>query len=67
MRIKERNDAMAYLERKKKGQKYKVCVDAVKHIYEALSFWTHSDDVTFDDGETLTEKMAKIEKALNLD
>lgn len=51
---------MSYIETIKKGQAYRVYTgqdDSGNDCYDRLSFATSSDDVFFDDGDTLTNKI----------
>lgn len=41
----------------RKGKSYRILTDAVNQIWDKISFWTHADDVYFDDGDTLSEKL----------
>lgn len=42
------------------GKKYRILADAVNKIWEEISFWTSSNDVTFDDGMTAQAKVGSI-------
>ena len=39
------------------GKKYRILVDAVREVWDQLSFWTKASDVEFEDGSTLEGKV----------
>ena len=45
---------------KVKGQRYRILTDEVRKIWSELSFKTSSDDVEFDDGQSLTAKYGVV-------
>ena len=40
------------------GKYYRILKDKVNHIYDRISFWTHSDDVETSSGATLTSDLS---------
>ena len=44
----------------KKGKKYKVLSDATNKVWDVCSFYTHGDDVKFDDNTTATNLKTKV-------
>lgn len=47
-------------ERTIKGRKYRILADSVERIWDKISFWTHADDVEFNDGRTAQQKVGGI-------
>ena len=43
-----------------KGHKYRILSDTVNQIWDRISFWTHADDVAFDDNTTVSENLGAI-------
>lgn len=44
----------------KKGKKYNI-FDKINQVWNQCSFWTHADDVEFDDGKTASTKLSAID------
>lgn len=43
------------------GRKFRKCLDAANKIWMRISFWTSANDVEFDDGRTLQQKLGTID------
>lgn len=43
------------------GQKYRILTDEKEDTWDRLSFWTSSDDVEYDNGETAEERASKLQ------
>lgn len=43
------------------GRKFRKCPDAANKIWMRISFWTSANDVEFDDGRTLQQKLGTID------
>ena len=39
------------------GRKFRKCIDVVNRVWLRISFWTSANDVEFDDGKTLQQKL----------
>lgn len=42
------------------GRKYRKCIDVANKVWLRISFWTSANDVEFDDGKTLQQKLGTI-------
>ena len=43
------------------GRKFRKCLDAANKVWMRISFWTSANDVEFDDGRTLQQKLGTID------
>lgn len=39
------------------GRKFRKCIDVANKVWLRISFWTSANDVEFDDGKTLQQKL----------
>lgn len=42
------------------GRKFRKCIDVANKVWLRISFWTSANDVEFDDGKTLQQKLGTI-------
>lgn len=42
------------------GRKFRKCIDVINKVWLRISFWTSANDVEFDDGKTLQQKLGTI-------
>lgn len=43
------------------GRKFRKCLDVANKVWMRISFWTSANDVEFDDGRTLQQKLGTID------
>ena len=43
------------------GRKFRKCLDAANKVWMRISFWTSANDLEFDDGRTLQQKLGTID------
>lgn len=43
------------------GRKFRKCLDVANRVWMRISFWTSANDVEFDDGRTLQQKLGTID------
>lgn len=51
---------MAISEQIVTGRKFRKCIDVANKVWLRISFWTSANDVEFDDGKTLQQKLGTI-------
>lgn len=42
------------------GRKFRKCIDVINKVWLRISFWTSANDVEFDDGKTLQQKLGSF-------